>query len=337
MRAIEPFVRESSKFKFSLAAYSYRDLLRGQSPALTLFDFAADCARFGLEGTELTSYYFPADVTPAYLRKLKRHCFQLGLDISGTAVGNDFGYPPGPERDREIASLKRWIEFAEILGAPVIRVFAGKQQSGRSAEETHEWIVSAMETCCAFAGEHGVHLALENHGGPTSTADGLLALVRDVQSPWFGVNLDTGNFHSATIYEDLERVAAYALNVQVKVTVSSSGGAGNRQISPDWPTFCGRSTIGGTLYWSTKRRMILAPPAHGIWVKCEKHSVDAPLLTSDGWRGVRKMGTRPSSHFIRRCVHARRMDEPVGARPDGSFAAVPVEVTRPVATVCRPL
>jgi hydroxypyruvate isomerase len=41
-----------------------------------------------------------------------------------------------------------------------------------------------------------------------------------VQSPWFGVNLDTGNFHSDDIYGELERVAPYAVNVQVKVVVS---------------------------------------------------------------------------------------------------------------------
>jgi sugar phosphate isomerase/epimerase len=44
--------------------------------------------------------------------------------------------------------------------------------------------------------------------------------VRDVKSPWFGVNLDTGNFHSEDIYGELEQVAPYAMNVQVKVVVS---------------------------------------------------------------------------------------------------------------------
>ena len=81
----------------------------------------------------------------------------------------------------------------------------------------HRRVVSGIEECCDYAGQHGVHLALENHGGPTATADGLLALVRDVQSPWFGVNLDTGNFQTDDVYRDLERVAPYALNVQVKV------------------------------------------------------------------------------------------------------------------------
>ncbi|HET6882374.1 MAG TPA: sugar phosphate isomerase/epimerase, partial [Pirellulales bacterium] len=63
--AIEPIRRNGAcKFKFSLAAYSYRDLLTGKPPKLTLADFIDDCAKMGLEGTELTSYYFPADPTP---------------------------------------------------------------------------------------------------------------------------------------------------------------------------------------------------------------------------------------------------------------------------------
>ena len=219
--AAEPVTRNGeAKFKFSLAAYSYRKLLQGKEPELTMSDFIDDCAKMQLEGTELTSYYFPTPATPEYLRSLKQQCFRLGLDVSGTAVGNDFGYPPGEKRDEQIASLKQWIDNAEILGAPVIRVFAGKVKKDASPEQTHKWMVAGLEECCAYAGQHGVHLALENHGGPTSTADGLLAIVKDVQSPWFGVNLDTGNFHSDDPYGELERVAPYAMNVQVKVVTS---------------------------------------------------------------------------------------------------------------------
>jgi len=68
-----------------------------------------------------------------------------------------------------------------------------------------------------------VHLALENHGGPTATADGLLAFVRDINSPWFGVNLDSGNFHSDDPYAELEKIAPYALNAQIKVVMSGEG------------------------------------------------------------------------------------------------------------------
>ena len=224
--AIEPIPRTGpAKFKFSLAAYSYRDLFSGrQKPKLSLDDFIDDCAALGLEGTELTSYYFPQPVTNAYLRRLKQQAFRLGLDISGTAVGNDFCEPPGPKRDEQIALVKRWIDHAEILGAPVIRIFSGSVKRGQSAMEAHRLAVEGMEECCQYAGEHGVFLALENHGGLTEAADGILALVRDVKSAWFGVNMDTGNFHTADVYGDLAKLAPFTLNVQVKVVIQPAGG-----------------------------------------------------------------------------------------------------------------
>lgn len=219
--AIEPIVRNHlPKFKFSLAAYSYRSLLTGKQPTLTLFDFIDDCARMGLEGTELTSYYFPTPPSSAYLHQLRQTCFRLGLDISGTAVGNNFGVASSSELRQQIDDVKRWIERAATLGAPVIRIFAGHVPKGADGHQTHAQMIAAIEECCEYSGQHGVFLALENHGGPTSTASGLLALVRDVRSPWFGVNLDTGNFHSDDIYGDLALIAPYALNVQVKVTIS---------------------------------------------------------------------------------------------------------------------
>lgn len=220
-RAIEPIGRNGQpKFKFSLAAYSYRSLLQGESPQLTLKDFIDDCARFGLDGTELTSYYFPKDVNGDYVRALARHAFRLGLDVSGTAIGNEFGHPAGEKREAEIAKTRQWIDYAEMMGAPVIRIFAGHQQKGQTEAEAHALMVSAIEECCDYAGKHGVHLALENHGGPTANADGLLKFVRDVNSPWFGVNLDSGNFHGDDPYGELERIAPYALNAQVKVVMS---------------------------------------------------------------------------------------------------------------------
>ncbi len=220
----EPIRRTGKpKFKFSLAAYSYRSLLKGNPAQLTLSDFIRDCADLGLEGTELTSYYFPKTVTSTYLNQLKRECFLLGLDVSGTAVGNDFGFPAdSPRRKQQIEHVKQWVNYAQQLSAPVIRIFAGHQKKGLGEAEAHKLMVSAIEECCDYAGKHGVHLALENHGGPTSSAAGMMRFVRDVQSPWFGVNLDTGNFHSDRIYQELEQIAPYAINVQIKVTVSGA-------------------------------------------------------------------------------------------------------------------
>lgn len=230
-QAIDPIDRSAvagsastAKFKFSLAAYSYRQLLTGNSPPLTLFDFVHECARMGLEGTELTSYYFPQPVTREYLCTLKQLCFKLGLDVSGTAVGNDFCLPPGSKRDEQLALVKQWVDHAVLLGAPVIRIFSGGARGELSEPEARRLAIEAIEECCQYAGQHGVMLALENHGGLTSTAEGMLELVRAVRSPWFGVNLDTGNFHSSDVYAELALLAPYAVNVQVKVVVQQGNG-----------------------------------------------------------------------------------------------------------------
>jgi sugar phosphate isomerase/epimerase len=222
---VEPIQRSGgTKYKFTLAGYSYRRLLTGENPELTLEDFVRDCAKFGLEGTEPTSYYFPKPVTNEYLCRLKATAFKLGLSISSTAVGNNFCHPPGERRDQEIASVKQWIDYAQVLGAPVIRLFSGKATKDQSVEEAHRLAVEGIEECCAYAGQKGIFLGLENHGGLTSTAEGMLTLIRDVKSTWFGAWMDTGNFHSADPYAELESIAPYTLHVQVKVVISDSEG-----------------------------------------------------------------------------------------------------------------
>jgi sugar phosphate isomerase/epimerase len=156
------------------------------------------------------------------LLKLKRHAFLRGVEISGTAVGNTFTHRPGSRREAEIKSVKQWIDRAALLGAPHIRVFAGNVQ-GTSKEEARKLCIEALEECCAYAGQKGVILGLENHGGIVAESEDMLEIVRAVNSPWFGVNFDSGNFHTADPYRDLERIAPYAVNVQWKAEVSPRG------------------------------------------------------------------------------------------------------------------
>jgi len=226
-----------ARYRFSLAAYSYRTLLGGArgnpKPTMTLEDFVTDCYRAGFDGVELTSYYFPKDVTPELLRAVKAHCFKLGIDITGTAVGNDFTLPKGEKRDEQIAMVKQWIVNAEILGAPVIRIFAGSLKPGQKEAEAQSLVVEAVKECCDYAGKHGVFLALENHGGITATPEGLLKLYEEAKNPWLGINFDSGNFHSADPYGDLEKIAQYTINAQVKV-VTSSGEKGAKKEPSDF-------------------------------------------------------------------------------------------------------
>jgi sugar phosphate isomerase/epimerase len=223
--AIEPIPRPAgSHMKLACAAYSFREALSAKPPRLTLKQFLERCAGWDLDAAELTSYYFPPDPPPAMLMDLRRRAFRLGLAISGVPVRNTFTHPPGPERDREIEHVRTWARRAAELGAPCVRVFAGSAPQGVPEETARGWVVECLERACEEAGQHGVTLALENHGGVVATADGLLEIVRAVKSDWLGVNLDTGNFRSTDPYADLERVAPNAVTVQVKTEVFPAGG-----------------------------------------------------------------------------------------------------------------
>ncbi len=222
--AIPPIGRtRPSHLKLSVAAYSYRQFLDLKNPKMDLFDFVNLAADMGLDAVELTSYYFPPDVNADYLHRLKQHAFLLGLDVSGTSVGNNFCVPAGPARDKQLDLVRTWVDRAAEMDAPVIRIFAGTVAKGDTEDHAVALAIEGIKASLPYAAEKGVSLALENHGGITATPAQLLKLIEGVDAPNFGVNLDTGNFHGEDPYAELAQIAPYAINVQVKTEVSPKG------------------------------------------------------------------------------------------------------------------
>jgi sugar phosphate isomerase/epimerase len=228
--AVPPLGRtRPSLMKLSLAAYSFRDFLQPKKGStdkapMTLFDFIDYCADRRLDGTELTSYYFPNPIPEEYFAEIKRRAHLLGLAVSGTAIANVFTLPPGPERQKQIDYVKRWVDYAAAMGAPTIRIYTGSIPAGGTLEQAIAWSVECIEEACAYAGQKGVFLALENHGGISVPAANMLAILEKVKSPWFGINLDTGNFGSKNPYEEMRQVAPYAVTVQMKTEITPKGG-----------------------------------------------------------------------------------------------------------------
>ena len=214
-----------SRMRLSLAAYSYRQYLNLRNkprPKMTLADFIDQAAAMPLDAVELTAYYFP-ETTAGYLAGLKGRCTRLGLDVSGTAVGNNFCTSDASRLKTQIADVKRWIEHTSRLGGKTMRIFAGNVDKGDTEERARARCIAAIQEACEHAGQFGIYLALENHGGITNTIGQMLTLVRGVKSDWFGVNLDTGNFHSADPYADLARLAPFAVVVQIKTEIQRMG------------------------------------------------------------------------------------------------------------------
>ncbi|MFP6898958.1 MAG: sugar phosphate isomerase/epimerase family protein [Roseibacillus sp.] len=217
-----PERKGAARMHVGLAAYSFRDQfawMKGKArkvggEKMDMFSFVDYCADHGCHGAELTSYFFPADADAAYYHRLKRHAFLRGVEVCGTAIGNDFSRGKSKKLDDEVSAAKGWLDKAVQMGAPHVRFFAGTGKGFAAGGERVDAAITALKSCAKYAGERGVFIGIENHGG--ITAELLLRLVVEVDSPWVGINLDSGNFISDDSYADFERCAPFAVNVQLK-------------------------------------------------------------------------------------------------------------------------
>lgn len=221
VRARAEATKAACRLRLSMAAYSYRNVLGGgaDKATMTIEQFIDLCADLRLDATELTSYYIYKS-GPAYMHELKARAFRQGVAISGTSVGNNFCLPEGDALKKQMADLRQWVDNAVEMGAPHIRVFAGKSAGKR--EDDYKHMIAAMKQAVEYAASKGVFLGIENHGYLTETADDVLKIVQDVPSPWFGINLDTGNFKDDG-YAQIAKLVPKAVNVQVKTLVADGG------------------------------------------------------------------------------------------------------------------
>lgn len=224
--------RAGTRIRTSLNAYSFIEQLEANakdpSKGIDLFGVCDFCAKAGFDGVDLTGYFFPGYPNApddAYLYKLKRHAFDLGLGISGTGVRNDFTAADRAIRTEGIARVKTWIEVAAKLGAPVVRAFAESQRpfrnwheaSGNASRDTVEgWAADALRECADHGGRHGVIVAVQNHADFITTGQEHLHLLERVHHPWCKAVVDTGSYLTDDPYADIALLAPHAANWQLK-------------------------------------------------------------------------------------------------------------------------
>ncbi|MFM7181655.1 MAG: sugar phosphate isomerase/epimerase family protein [Verrucomicrobiales bacterium] len=189
-------------------------------------------AKMGFDGVELLERQLP-DLAPAALMKLKKLAFTLGLDLMGYSTHQGFLSPDPAKRkeniDITIASLRR----ASDLGIPTMRLNTGRWGTskdfdelmanrgiepalpGYTEEDGFPWVIDAIAEVTKEAEKLGVLLGLENHWGLGRLPEGVLRIVKAVNSDWLQVTLDTGNF-LADPYEKIAALAPKTVLVQAK-------------------------------------------------------------------------------------------------------------------------
>ena len=219
--------QQKPRLRTAICAYSYRDDL--QNKRMNYEDLVPLAVETGVDGLDLTVYWFPS-TEDSFLLPLRRLAYKNAVEIYSISVRSDLCKPPGSARDKEAVELRKWVDVAQKLGASHIRVFGGTVPKGSTEEQASGWVAEMLKAASEYSGSKGVILGLENHGGVTERADTIIKIVKTVDSPWVGINLDTGNFHRDA-YGQIEKCLPYAVNAQFKAEIRDEQGRSQRS---DW-------------------------------------------------------------------------------------------------------
>lgn len=191
-----------------------------------------DAARMGFDGIELLLVQMTSEEN-SYLQKLKRQAFHAGLDLMGFSTHQGFIYPDENLRKENVKKTIHQIELAYALGIPTMRLNTGRWRTinsfddlmdnkgkepileGYTEDDGFKWVIDSIEKCMPKAKECGVVLGLENHWGLGRTAEGVLRIVNEINSPWLQITADTGNFLEDQ-YKQLEMLAPNTFLIQAK-------------------------------------------------------------------------------------------------------------------------
>jgi L-ribulose-5-phosphate 3-epimerase len=146
----------------------------------TLLEIIDLAPKYGLDGLELLAVQFASE-DREYINKLKQKAVTNALDIYALSLHHNFVNPDPEIRKQQVDFVLGWLDHAEALGAPIVRVFGGRWGTvsgftelmarngledplpGYAYEKGIEWNVEAFKQCAQKAENLGIVLALENH------------------------------------------------------------------------------------------------------------------------------------------------------------------------------
>ena len=197
-------------------AYSYRKYLENNK--MTMEDFILRGVQLGVCGVDLTAYWIKS-TDPDYLIGLRHLGEKNSVRFSGIAIGSSTVQADAGKRAQILEEIKKWVDATDRLGASHIRVFAGDVPRGATDEQAIQWTVDIMKAATDYSGKRGITLGIEDHGGITQRADVLLEIMRRINSPYTGINLDITHFLAGPAgdpYAQIEACIPYATMTHIR-------------------------------------------------------------------------------------------------------------------------
>ena len=209
-------VKSMSRMFPGCCAYSYRKFLK--SGQMTMQDFIREMDKIGSVGADMTVYWFKS-TDPDYLDDLRHLAFENGVPFSGAACGSSMVQASAEKRHQVLADIKKWIDVTDRLGASHLRVFGGELPHRTSVKQGTDWVIETMKSACDYAGKKGIALGIEDHSGVTQNSDVCLEIMRRVDSPYAGINLDITHFiptASEDPYAQIKACVPYATHTHIR-------------------------------------------------------------------------------------------------------------------------
>jgi sugar phosphate isomerase/epimerase len=147
----------------------------------------------------------------ASLKKLNDKNLKV-VDLGSSA---ELHHKDASERQKNLDGAKQFIDLAQKLNCPNVRVFPNDIPDGQTKEETIALIVSALKELGDYASTKNVYVLMETHGKIVYTAD-LLNIMQQVNHPHVGLVWDAYNMWSvtkespATVYVSLKNYIRHA-------------------------------------------------------------------------------------------------------------------------------
>jgi sugar phosphate isomerase/epimerase len=156
-----------------------------------------------------------------YLRRVRAASDSAELPFGCIAVDGAHIYEEEKaKRDTNRGVAYRWIEVAEILGAPELRIDAGGPAD--MPDDVFEIIVEGYNDIISRAGEKGISILVENHWGPTQIPENTVKLLDAVEG--LGLLFDSFNWAPGMQEKGWELCHPYAKSTHVKTFVYDEHG-----------------------------------------------------------------------------------------------------------------
>jgi len=222
--------------KIGLYSVTYRGVWY-HGEAVNLFDLLRLAKQQGWEGVELDAerpHAAPMDLSADDRKRLRDLAGELAIDLCAVSPNCDLSSPVPVQRETMISYVRDCIRLARDLGSPLCKIFAAWRgitlydglatyddtysynQYGFWKGDRRRFVVDAMRELCKVAEDHGVALAMQNHGPDiVNRYQDVLSLIEEVGSPAFKACMDINIEPEAASPDHAREMAADSGALQV--------------------------------------------------------------------------------------------------------------------------